>query len=147
MHSYLVYLTLNIIFTVAEVREFRKVTDHFRGISRICLEVIKENRKTATWDELELETLRFQPIMPKNLPGTQIPNSPNRTLAGSWQFMGPVLCKCILASRYLRVVFVDFVEWVTFACLRWPNIVNEWYLRLCGCYLVHLFARSPTFTN
>ena len=53
-----------------EVQDCRKITDHFRGIYRIYLNLIKENRKMSTCNRLDLQTLGSQPIMPKNSPNT-----------------------------------------------------------------------------
>ena len=51
-----------------EVQDCRKITDHFRGIYRIYLNLIKENRRMSTRNRLDLQTLGSQPIMPENLP-------------------------------------------------------------------------------
>ena len=51
-----------------EVQDFRKITDHFRGIYRIYPNLIKEIRRMSTCNRLDLQTLGSQPIMPKNLP-------------------------------------------------------------------------------
>jgi hypothetical protein len=51
-----------------EVRDCRKVTDHFREIDRIYSNLIMENRRMPTCNRLDLQTLGSQPIMPKNLP-------------------------------------------------------------------------------
>ena len=52
-----------------EVQDCRKFTDHFRGIYRICPNLIKENWRLSTYNRLDLQTLGSQPVMPKNLPG------------------------------------------------------------------------------
>jgi hypothetical protein len=38
-----------------EVQDFREFTDHFRGIYRIYLKLMKENRKMSTCNRLDLE--------------------------------------------------------------------------------------------
>ena len=50
-----------------EVQDCRKFTDHLRGIYRIYPNLTKENRRISTCDRLDLQTLGFQPVMPKNL--------------------------------------------------------------------------------
>ena len=50
-----------------EVQDDRKITDYFRGIYIIYPNSVKENRRMSTCNRLELQTLGFQPIMPKNL--------------------------------------------------------------------------------
>ena len=51
-------------------QEFRTLTNHFRGTQRIYCNLIKGKSKTyqhaTSWTQLE--TLGYQPIMPKNLP-------------------------------------------------------------------------------
>ena len=52
-----------------EVQDYcRKITDHYRGISRIYPNLMKENRRMSTCNQLDLQTLGSQPVMPKNLP-------------------------------------------------------------------------------
>ena len=51
-----------------EVQDCRKITDHFRGIYRIYSNLIKENQRMSTYNQLDLQTVRSQPIMFKNLP-------------------------------------------------------------------------------
>ena len=60
-----------------EVQDCRKITDHFRGIYRIYPNLIKENRRMPTCNQLDLQTLGSPPIMPKNLPDHchQLPKS------------------------------------------------------------------------
>ena len=49
-------------------QDFREITDRFRGIYRIYPNLIKENRRMSTCNQLDLQTLGSHPIMPKNLP-------------------------------------------------------------------------------
>ena len=51
-----------------EVQDWRKCTDHFRGILRIYPSLIKKIRKTSTCSLLDLQKLGSQLLMPKNLP-------------------------------------------------------------------------------
>ena len=51
-----------------EVQDCRKITDRFRGIYRIYPNLIKENQRMLTCNQLDLQTLGSQLIMPKNLP-------------------------------------------------------------------------------
>ena len=51
-----------------EVQDYRKITDHFRGIYRIYPNLTKENRRMSTCNRLDLQTLGSQRIMSKNLP-------------------------------------------------------------------------------
>ena len=51
-----------------EVQDYMKITDHFRGIYKIYLNLIKENQRMSTCNRWDLQTLRSQPIMPKILP-------------------------------------------------------------------------------
>ena len=51
-----------------EVQDCRIITDHFRGICRIYLNLIKENQRMSTCNRLDLQTLGSQSVMPKNLP-------------------------------------------------------------------------------
>ena len=48
-----------------EVRDFRRIIDHFRGFYRI-----KQNWKMSTCNRLDLKSLGSSPKMPKNYPGT-----------------------------------------------------------------------------
>jgi hypothetical protein len=50
-----------------EVQDCRKITDRFRGIHRIYLNLEKENRRMSTCNRLDLQTLGSRPIMLKNL--------------------------------------------------------------------------------
>ena len=52
-----------------EVQDFRKFTDPFRGIYRICLEWIKQNWKMPACNLYDLESLGSWPTMPQNFPG------------------------------------------------------------------------------
>ena len=47
----------------------RKITNHFKGIYRIYPNLIKENRKVSACNRLDLQTLEYGLVMPKNLPG------------------------------------------------------------------------------
>ena len=40
-----------------EVQDWRKFTDHFRGIYRIYIQLMKKNRKLSTCNRLDLKTL------------------------------------------------------------------------------------------
>ena len=51
-----------------EVQDCMRITNHFKGIYRIYPNLIKENQKLSTCNWLDLQTLGFQPLMPKNLP-------------------------------------------------------------------------------
>ena len=51
-----------------EVKDCKKITDHFRGIYKTYPNLIKENRRMSTCNRLDLQTLGSQPIMLKNLP-------------------------------------------------------------------------------
>ena len=52
-----------------EVEEFRKITEHFKGIWRINLKLIKKNhRKMSTCNRLNLETLGSRLLMSKIIP-------------------------------------------------------------------------------
>ena len=53
-----------------EVGDFRRISDHFRGIYKIYLKRIKQNRKMSTCNWLDLESPESSPTMPKNFPGT-----------------------------------------------------------------------------
>ena len=53
----------------------RRITDHFRGISRIYPNLIKENRRMSTCNRLDLHTLGSQPTgyyAQKSLPVTDV---------------------------------------------------------------------------
>ena len=55
---------------LAEVQDvFRKVTNDFKGICRICLKLIKINQKTTISNGSDLETLGPQVVMRQNHPG------------------------------------------------------------------------------
>ena len=50
----------------------RQITDHFRGIYKIYLNLMKQNWRMSTCNRLNLQTLGSQPVvMPKNLPITE----------------------------------------------------------------------------
>jgi hypothetical protein len=51
-----------------EVQDCGKMTNHFRGIYRIYPNVIKKNRRMSTCNQMDLQTLGSQPIMPKIFP-------------------------------------------------------------------------------
>ena len=53
-----------------EVQDFRRITDHFRGIYGICLNLLQKNRRMSPCNRLDLQTLGSELIMPKNLPIT-----------------------------------------------------------------------------
>ena len=53
---------------LVEVQDYKKITNHFKGICKICPNLIKENRRMSTCNRLGLQTLGSQPVMPKNLP-------------------------------------------------------------------------------
>ena len=55
-----------------EVQNCRKITDHFRGISRTFPNLIKENRRMSKSNRLDLQTLGSQPVMPKKNPRSLI---------------------------------------------------------------------------
>ena len=55
--------------SLVELWDCRRITDDFRGIYRIYLKSIKENRRMPTCNRLDLQTLGSQPIiMPKKSP-------------------------------------------------------------------------------
>jgi hypothetical protein len=66
MHSYSVYLTLNIIFSVVahepvkkqpdEVQDLGKISDHYRGICGINPNLLMKTRKTPPCNRVDLET-------------------------------------------------------------------------------------------
>ena len=56
-----------------EVQDCREFTDYFRGIYRIYPNSKKEDWRLSTCNRLDLQTLRSQPIMPKNLPDHRLP--------------------------------------------------------------------------
>ena len=39
-----------------ELQDFRKITDHFKGIYRIHLKLTKQNRRTSTYDQFNQES-------------------------------------------------------------------------------------------
>jgi hypothetical protein len=47
----------------------KKIPHHFRKSCRIYPKLVEKLRKISTYNQLDLETLGSQPIMPKNLPG------------------------------------------------------------------------------
>ena len=47
----------------------RKTTDHFRGMCRMHLNLLKKSWKITTCNRLDLETIGFWPIMPQKLLG------------------------------------------------------------------------------
>ena len=51
-----------------EVQDCRKLTDHFRGIYRIYLTLMKENRRMSTCHRLDLQTLDLNRLCPKHSP-------------------------------------------------------------------------------
>ena len=50
-----------------EVQDGKKIAGHYRGICRICPNLMKENRRMSTCNRLDLQTLGSQPVVPKNL--------------------------------------------------------------------------------
>ena len=55
-----------------EVRDFQRITDHFRGIYKIYLNWMKQNRKMSTCKPISFWTLGSWPTMPKNFPSTTL---------------------------------------------------------------------------
>ena len=53
---------------LVEVQDYKKITDQFRRIYKIYPNLIKENQRMSTCNQLDLQTLGSQPVMPKNLP-------------------------------------------------------------------------------
>ena len=51
---------------VEEVQDFRKITDNLRGIYGMIPQTNKDTVEVLTRNCLDLETLRFVPVMPKN---------------------------------------------------------------------------------
>ena len=51
-----------------KVQDYRKITNHLRGIYGIYPNLVKENRRMSTCNQLDSQTLGSQPVMPKNLP-------------------------------------------------------------------------------
>ena len=51
-----------------EIQDFKRITDHFRGIYRIYPNILKENRRMLTCNWWDLQTLGSKPVVPKNLP-------------------------------------------------------------------------------
>ena len=78
-----------------EVQDSRKTTDHFRGICRVFLKLLKKSQKITTCNQLDLETLGFCPIMPKEpsrMPSFGIRLFPfQRTMSESpiWMLVNP----------------------------------------------------------
>ena len=60
----------NLSKTKLQVQDFRQIDDHFRGIYRIYLKLIKRDWKLRTCNRLDLETLGSRPIVPKISPDT-----------------------------------------------------------------------------
>ena len=52
-----------------EVEDYMKIIDHFRGIYRMYPNLMKENQRMSTCNQLDLQTLGSQLVMPKNLLG------------------------------------------------------------------------------
>ena len=42
-----------------EFEKFIEHIDHFRGIQRVCLDIIKKNQKITTCNRMDLETIAF----------------------------------------------------------------------------------------
>ena len=55
---------------LVEVEDWRKITDHFRGIYRMYPNLMKENRRISTCNILDLQTLGSQLVKSKNSPIT-----------------------------------------------------------------------------
>jgi hypothetical protein len=52
-----------------EVQDCRRITDHFKGIYRVIYPtLIHENWRMSICNQLDLQRLGSQPVMPKNLP-------------------------------------------------------------------------------
>ena len=51
-----------------EVQDFKKITNHLEWIYGIYHNLANIDRKIITCNQLDLEALEYQPIMPKNLP-------------------------------------------------------------------------------
>jgi hypothetical protein len=48
---------------MVEIQDCSKITNHFRGMHRICPNLMKENRRMSTCNRLDLQTLGSQPII------------------------------------------------------------------------------------
>ena len=55
---------------LVEVEDWMKITDHFRGIYRMYPNLMKENRRISTCNQLDLQTLGSQLVKSKNSPIT-----------------------------------------------------------------------------
>jgi hypothetical protein len=58
-----------------EVQDCRIITDHFRGISKIYPNLIKENRRMSTCNRLDLHTLRISTDNAQKSPRSLKPTS------------------------------------------------------------------------
>ena len=88
-----------------KLKDFRKITDHFRGIHRIYPRLIKKNWKITMRHWLDLETLGSWPIIPKNLPGHW-----SLKELGASTLKGLAACKC-LRKLFCNLFFLVIYEY------------------------------------
>ena len=64
--------------------DFRRITDHFRGICEVYFNWIQTNRKMSTCNQLDLEPLGSWPTMPQKIPGHWLELSPTEVKLDPW---------------------------------------------------------------
>ena len=124
-----------------EVQDFRRITNHFRGIYGIYLKCIKQNWKMSTCNRLDVESLQSWPTMPKNFPALL------QTLGGRlWYAIQDSFLKlfirCIFIKSSLR-----FKSWKVLCgpITKWGNL-SEPFTAQCAVYVHSRSVWSKTKT-
>ena len=79
-----------------EVQDCRKITDHTRGIYKIYPNLIKDNRRLSTSNQLDLQTLGSQPLLPENLAITG-----SAFVLDPYTFLHDTISENVCISRYI----------------------------------------------
>ena len=115
---------------------FRKITDHFRGLYRVKPNVIEKNRMAPTCNRLDLETLGNLPIiLPKNLPerwyqyGTLCCGLDVNKLWGC-NFLSLIVPS--IALKMMSTISLPWIPrwvrdfWIVMLWLEWVDRLNWW---------------------
>ena len=114
-----------------EIEDCRKITDHFRGIFRIYSNLIKENRRMWTCNQLEMQTIGSQPVMLKNLP--------NHCFTHETKSPWPLHFKHSHWGKRQRSRWSKFA---TSQYARWTNGVSMWMHYGCKVYMESYVASN-----
>ena len=98
------------------------ITNHFRGVYKMCPNLINKNRKMSTCNRLDLGTLGYRLVMPKNLLGHWSEFFGNNSSNKQWLLTTPIV---LLGPHLYRYVdgFPHGGMWVLFGAFL--NLVGN----------------------